>query len=95
MGLRDAHQPPAGSGVEDPVLRGEFSCEPLAEVRDIMSGVSVEARAGDVARRADTLGAHPPQEAIGRAPLREPVQGALRVATANRADGVVDKGAPG
>ncbi|MCA1679539.1 MAG: hypothetical protein LC777_11615 [Actinobacteria bacterium] len=98
MGLRDPHRLSAWSGVEDPVLwaapTGEFSCDPLAAVRDMLTGVSVDARASYFARRVDTVGAYPLQEGIGRALLREAVQSALRVATANRPDGVVDEGAP-
>lgn len=95
MGLRDPHHPPAWSGVEDPVLwaapTGEFSCDSLAAVRDMLSGVSVDVRASYFARR---VGAYPLQEAIGRALLREAVHGALGITTADRTGGVVAEGAP-
>lgn len=98
MGLRDPHQLPAWSGVEEAVLWAaatpEFSCDPLAVVRDMLSGVSVNGRPSYFACRVDTVGTYPLREAIGRALLREAVQGALRVATANRPDGVVDEGTP-
>lgn len=92
MGPRDAYQPLAWSGVEDPVPRAAavgHSGDHLAEVHEMLSCGSVGGRAGNFVVVADTLAGH--HDGWPWLPIAS--WRAVRIATADRAGGVVDAGA--
>ena len=73
---------------------GNRSGYTLTALGAMLSGLSIGPRATGLLRPARWQGPRRLDDRMGRAPRKESSQGALRVATANRPDGVVDEGAP-